>query len=338
MQGNIIEAETSMILTKIMLRFKKTCNKYRPAKVKNLQYLGGTLLGNTAAEAQTSDVGKTKSAFWRRGQSFTSSSCQHTDMRLSAQHHLALTRLVWITLFHSLFHSFVPFPLCSAYYHHTVRREWFKTYAFQFKKLMLGLGRSLFSHLWPSGGSAQRLKKQVSSPLSSLMLCFADNKLKWKADSEINITEQRIPGKTCMTDKVSNMPDGQYRQGAFFPVRRRLITLERRGRNQPRKVTDQMMTRHISISLLRVQSHALLLHDTGTVPLWFLGYHIWLEHVDVGYQVEPSMTDVEFGQFPRHSKNKKWPSSPISSTTSSLKHFTVFQKCGKVWSYFLLLC
>lgn len=192
------------------------CNTYRPAKVKNLQYLGGTLLGNIAAEAQTSDVGKMKSAFWRR-QSFTSSSCQHTDMRLSAQHHLALTRLVWITLFHSLFHSFAPFPLCSAYYHHTVRREWFKTYAFQFKKLMLGLGRSLFSHLWPSGGSAQRLKKQVSSPLSSLMLCFADNKLKWKADSEINITEQRIPGKTCMTDKVINMPDGQYRQGAFFP-------------------------------------------------------------------------------------------------------------------------
>lgn len=98
-----------------------------------------------------------------------------------------------------------------------MRREWFKTYAFQFKKLMLGLGWSLFSHLWPSGGSAQRLKKQVSSPPSSLMLCFAGNKLKWKAGLEINITEQRIPGKTCMTDKVINMPDGQYGQGGFFP-------------------------------------------------------------------------------------------------------------------------
>lgn len=169
---------------------------------------------------------------------------------------------------------------------------------------MLGLGWSLFSHLWPSGGSAQRLKKQVSSPPRSLMLCFAGNKLKWKAGSEINITEQRIPGKTCMTDKVINMPDGQYGQGGFFfSLRRRLITLEGRGCNQAGKVTDQMMTRHVSIGLLRVQSHALLLHNTGTVPLWFLGYHIWPERLDVGYQVEPSMTDVELGHFPRRSIN-----------------------------------
>lgn len=142
------------------------------------------------AGTNKSDVGKKKSAFWRRGQSFTrSSSCQPTDKRLSAQRHLALTRLLWITLFHSLCHSVLLFPPCSAHYHRAARREWFKTFAFRFKTLMSGLGRSLFSHLWPGGGSARRLNKQVSSPLGSLKLRFTDNKLKRKPDSEINVSK-----------------------------------------------------------------------------------------------------------------------------------------------------
>lgn len=230
--------------------------------MKKLQYLGGTLLGNTQAETQTSDVGKKKSAFWQRGQSFTrSSSCQPTDKRLSAQRHLALTRLLWITLFHSLFHSFVPFPPCSAYYHHAARREWFKTYAFRFKKLMLGLGRSLFSHLWPGGRSAQRLKKQVSSPLGSLMLRLTDSKLKWKPDSEIKVSKQRNPSKTCMTDMVINMPDGQCRQRVFSPLEKVNHTSEKQP--QPaqegyRTDDDPRALKFSSIGLPRVHSHGLL--------------------------------------------------------------------------------
>lgn len=208
--------------------------------MKELQYLGGTLLGNTVAETQTSDVGKKKSAFWQRGQSFTrSSSCQPTDKRLSAQRHLALTRLLWITLLHSLFHSFVPFPPCSAYYHHAARREWFKTYAFRFKKLMLGLGRSLFSHLWAGGGSAPRLKKQVSSPLGSLMLRFTDNKLKRKPDSEISVSKRTSPGKTCMTCTVINMPDGQCRQRGFFPP---LEKVDHTSKKQPQPAQEGYRT------------------------------------------------------------------------------------------------
>lgn len=192
-----------------------------------------------------SDVGKKKPAFWQRGQSFTrSSSCQPTDKRLSAQRHLALTRLLWITLFHSLFRSVAPFPPCSAYYHCAARREWFKTYGFRFKKPMLGLGRSLFPHLWSSGGSAPRLKKQVNSPLRSLMLCFTDSKLKRKPYWEINVSRRTGPCKTRMTDKVINMSYGQCWQSDFSPLQK----VNHTSHSLPRKARVWMMTLYISSS------------------------------------------------------------------------------------------
>lgn len=77
----------------------------------------------------------------------------------------------------------------------------------------------------------QRLKKQVSSPLCSLMLRFTDNKLKRKPDSEINVSKRRSPGKTCMTDVVINTPDGQYRQRVFSPLEK--VTPGRNSHNLP---------------------------------------------------------------------------------------------------------
>lgn len=131
---------------------------------------------------------------------------------------------------------------------------------------MLGLGRSLFSHLWPSGGSAQRLKKQVSSPLSSLMLRLTDNKLKRKPDSEINVSKRRSPGKTCMTGTLINIADGWGRQRVFSPLEK--VDPSRKRQPQPALDgrTEQMMIRKLKFfcfSLFRVQSHALLHFRTG---------------------------------------------------------------------------
>lgn len=66
MQGNVVEAERNMIqIKKECLRIKRQTFVVNTGlyQVKKLQYLGGTLLGNAAAKAQTSDVGKMKSAF-----------------------------------------------------------------------------------------------------------------------------------------------------------------------------------------------------------------------------------------------------------------------------------
>lgn len=66
------------------------------------------------------------------------------------------------------------------------------------------------------------------------MLRFTDNKLNWKPSSEINISEQRRPGKTCMTGKVINMADGQYRQGVFSPPEK----VDHSGEEEPQKVQE----------------------------------------------------------------------------------------------------
>lgn len=92
------------------------------------------------------------------------------------------------------------------------------------------------------------------------------------------------------------------------------------------------MARHFS-SVLRVQSHALLLF--ATVPLCFLGYHIWLVHWNVGLS-SWAPSDTCWIKLPNCSKSKKWHSTAISSATSAFKHFTV-QKRWKLWSCFLLL-
>lgn len=90
---------------------------------------------SSVAEAQASDVGKTKSVSLFDGEdNHLQAHLANQLPRGSAQHHFGLTRLVWITLFHSLFQ-----PPCSAYHHHAWQ-GWFKTYTFRFKKLMLGLG------------------------------------------------------------------------------------------------------------------------------------------------------------------------------------------------------
>lgn len=150
---------------------------------------------------------------------------------------------------------------------------------------MLGLGRSLFSHLWPRGGSARRLKKQVRSPLGSLMLRFTDSKLKRKPDSEINVSERRSPGKACMADTVINMPDGQCGQRVFFPPSGEGRSHQREA---VRRATEQTMTPAHTKDLLRVQSRALLhLTITGTVPLSRLVYRLWLRpSKGIAYQVE----------------------------------------------------
>lgn len=87
-----------------------------------------------------------------------------------------------VILDHTLSFTFVPssFPFtpCSAYYHHAAGREWFKTYAFRFKKLMLGLGRSLFSHLWPRQRiSAEILKSRLA--LCSALWCLISLTVSW---------------------------------------------------------------------------------------------------------------------------------------------------------------
>lgn len=131
---------------------------------------------------------------------------------------------------------------------------------------MLGLGRSLFSHLWAGGGSAPRLKKQVSSPLGSLMLRFTDNKLKRKPDSEISVSKRTSPGKTCMTCTVINMPDGQCRQrGVFSPSGEGRSHQQEAATTCPGRLQDRWWPRTLkcsSISLLGVQSHALLHYAT----------------------------------------------------------------------------
>lgn len=80
------------------------------------------------------------------------------------------------------------------------------------------------------------------------------------------------------------------------------------------------MRRHFS-GLLRVQSHALLLFTT--VPLCFLGYHIWLLHRNEGLSR-------------RAFKNQEEAFHNHFMCDICLKHFTV-QKRWKPWSFFLLL-
>lgn len=141
---------------------------------------------NPAAEAQTSVVGKTKSVFWRWGQSFTSSSCQPTAKRLCTvslqPNKVSLDHTLSFTL--SFFHSLSP--LCSAYYHHAARRGWFKTYTFRFKKLMLGLGWVIIFSSTTQWRIRAKIKKagELNAPL---ILRFTDKKLKWKHCTEINI-------------------------------------------------------------------------------------------------------------------------------------------------------
>lgn len=281
----------------IQMKIKLKCKKKRKKRLRSGQSekKKATVLEKKTSgkETQTSDVGKKKSAFWQRGQSFTrSSSCQPTDKRLSAQCHLALTRLLWITLFHSLFHSVIPFPPCSAYYHRAARREWFKTYTFRFKKLMLGLGRSLSSHLRPSGGSARRLKKQVSSPLHSLMLLFADNKLKRKPDSEINVSKRSSPRQKHAWLTRWLIRPMVSADSLLFPLWRRSITPAWSSHNLAWKVAEQMMmmTQHIKLLLHQSTQSSnpctAAFHNMVTVPLCCLGHHFWLECSEVGYQVE----------------------------------------------------
>lgn len=158
------------------------------------------------------------------------------------------------------------------------------------------------------------------------MLRFTDNKLNWKPSSEINISEQRRLGKTCMTGKVINMADGQYRQGVFSPPEK----VNYSGEEEPQRVQEgykQMITPCIFINLFQVHSHALL-------PF------IMLQCLTQVFRRRlSSMTNIKLSQLPKNSEHfKKWYSRAISSTTPKIKHLTVFQKCWKLWSYFLLLC
>lgn len=74
----------------------------------------------SVAEAQASDVGKMKSVSpFDDEDNHLQAHLANQLPRSSAQHHFGLTRLVWITLFHSLFQ-----PPCSAYHHHAWR-GWF---------------------------------------------------------------------------------------------------------------------------------------------------------------------------------------------------------------------
>lgn len=138
------------------------------------------------AKARTSVVGKTKSPRWRWGQSLTSSSCQPADKgalckaslgpnKVSLDHTLSFTLSFYRSLNtpsppapypHTHTHTRTlptPTALCLLSPCRKSRRDSKHMHSDR-EKLELGLGQSLFSHLWPRGGSAPRLKKQVSSP------------------------------------------------------------------------------------------------------------------------------------------------------------------------------
>lgn len=80
--------------------------------MKNFQYLGGTIMGNIASEAWTSDVGKTKLASPFDGDDNHSQAHLANRLTRGSLHNITypLTRLVWIALFHSLVHSFRSLP------------------------------------------------------------------------------------------------------------------------------------------------------------------------------------------------------------------------------------
>lgn len=122
---------------------------------------------------------------------------------------------------------------------------------------------------------------------------------------EINISEERRPGKTCMTDKMINKADSQYRQGVFPPTSRKKVDLA--GKEEPQSEEEQMMIPNIPISLHRAHSHAFM--SFWNWILIILGKDVWFKCSDLGHQL--SMTDVKLGQLPSSSESEIRHSSAI---------------------------
>lgn len=80
------------------------------------------------------------------------------------------------------------------------------------------------------------------------MLRFTDSKLKRKPGSEINFSKQRSPGKTCMTDTVINMLNGQHRQRVFSPLERVDHTSEKQPQPAKHGYRTDDDPKHLSFS------------------------------------------------------------------------------------------